>query len=170
MDNSTLPIFMRKAVQHNGKSEEAGRAIFEEREYVEIHIAGDNKSVICRKVEDRDKARWPTQYEAFKRNQEAPIEGTPLKEWPILTVSQIAELEAMNVRTVEALAELSDTGINNYGMGGRELVKQATAFLDVSADAKAAQKYAKKAEKLTKEVKMLKDQIKELAARVPEVA
>lgn len=166
MDTSIFPIFQTQAVQHNGKSEEAGRAIFEDREFVEIHIAGDNKSVVVKKVDQTIIDRWPEQYAAFKAGKEAPVDGMPIQEWPMLTVSKVAELKALNIKTVESLAELKDTGIQRIGMGGRELVKQAQAYLKVSKSAAAAQKYAKENEKLHDEIDMLKAQIKELSDKM----
>lgn len=166
MSNSIFPIFQTQAIQHNGKSEEAGRPIFEDREFVEIHIAGDNKSVVVKKVDDAIIGRWPEQYKAFKADKEAPLDGTPINEWPAITVSKAAELRAINIKTVESLAELKDTGIQRIGMGGRELVKKAQAFLKASKSTAAAQKFAAENVKLHDEIDMLKAQIKELADKM----
>lgn len=166
MSQSIFPIFKTQAVEVKAKSAEEGRPIFEDREFVEIHIAGDNKSIVVHPVRDEHKERWPEQYKAFKEGKEAPMEGTPLAEWPILTASKVAELHSMKIKTVEQLAEIKDSTINRLGMGARELVKQAQAFLDVSADVAAAQKYAAANEQLENEVAMLKQQIKELSDQI----
>lgn len=168
MDNSIFPIFQIKPVQNNAKTAEEGRPIFEDREFVEIHIAGDNKSVVVKKVDESVIERWPEQYKAFKAGNDPIIDGTPIEEWPLLTVSKVAELKALNIKSVESLAELKDTGIQKIGMGGRDLVKQAGAYLKSAKSTAAAQKYAKDNEKLKDEIKMLKDQIKELSDLITE--
>lgn len=159
---TVFPRFYIEAVQHSAKSEAAGRPIFEDREYVEIRIAGDNKSVVVRKVSEEDKQRWPTAYAAFKNGLEAPVEGTPLHHWPALSVSQVAELRALNINTVEALAALSDTGISKIGFNGRVMVAKAKAFLDTAKGTADAQKMAAENEALRADIEMLKEQIKAL--------
>ena len=112
------------------KSREEGRPIFEDVEYVKIHIAGDPKNLQDRKVQDRDIERWPLHYKAFKEGLEAPTEGTPITEWPVIGEAKRRELLALNIKTLEALAELPEGGIARLGIGARELVKKAQAALE----------------------------------------
>ena len=161
-----FPKFFEKAVENKGKSLEEGRPVFESQEYVEIHIAGDRNNVVCRKVTENDRQRWAPIYEAFKKGLVAPLEGTPINEWPALTSTRVAELKALHILTVEALAQLPDAGIARIGMDGRKLVAAAKAFLETSKDAAAAQKYAVENQQLRDDINMLKDQIKELSALI----
>lgn len=67
----------------------------------------------------------------FKANEAAhDFGGTPLKMWPRIDRGLQATLNSFNVFTVEALAELSDTNLQNLGMGSRELREQAKAWLE----------------------------------------
>lgn len=161
--SQSVPIFSTQAIELKGRSAEEGRAIYEDREFVSIHIPGDNKSVVTHKVGQKHIDRWPEQYRAFTEGKEAPLEGTPLDMWAALTPSRVAELRSMKIKTVEQLATLTDNAITRLGMGGRELVKKATAYIDVSTDVAAAQKYAAENEKLHDEIDMLKEQIKEIS-------
>lgn len=161
-----FPKFKIEPIQHIAKSEAEGRPVFVDREIVEIHIAGDAKSVVVRRVQESDKQRWPEQYEAFKKGLDQPLEGTPLNEWGSLPASRAAELKAMKIYTVEALADLDDNKIKNIGMGGRALVEKAKAFLDVSADQAVAERYAAENVKLKDDIEMLKQQMADLSKQV----
>jgi hypothetical protein len=99
-------------------------------------------------------------YENWKKGYEAPREGTPVREWPILTPAQIQNLHSMNTYTVEEIAKWTENAVVMYGMGGRELRDKARLWLE-SGDAKAEQISA-----LQVENKALKNQLSELAEQV----
>lgn len=157
-----FPKFYMKAIPNKAESEKAGRPIYRDAEYVEIRIAGDKGSVVSRKVRDEDRNRWPELYGRFKKQQEASVEGTPVEEWPVLSASKVAELKALNIFTVEALAELKDSGLANLGMGARDLQAKAKAYLDASKDSSLVQKQASEIEELKRQVDFLKKQITDL--------
>ena len=127
--------FHVKAVEQTFRSQQEGRPIYEEQEFVEILIPGDRRSMVVERVNDEHKARWPREYEAFKAGREAPLEGTPLRNWPNsqMTTARVEELVYFNIRTVEELAAVSDLHLPNLGMGGRSLRQAAITFLEVSA-------------------------------------
>lgn len=160
-----FPRFYYEPFQNKAKSDEAGRPIFDKREMVEIHIAGDNKSVTVAKVTDTHRHRWPQQYEAFKREEEIPIDGTPINEWPALSVTQVAEMKALNIHTVEALADLRDAGIQRLGMGGRQLVAKAKAYIEAASGNAGTEKLAAENETLKDRIALLESQLKELNDR-----
>lgn len=75
-------------------------------------------------------ARHYTQsYEAWRSGQELPVDGTAIKNWPVLTPAQVKTLLHLNVITVEQLAQANEETILRIGMGGRALVAQAKDFL-----------------------------------------
>ena len=160
-----FPIFRIRAVPNKPKSLEAGRPIYEDVEWVDIHIAGDNKTVVSKKVTAEHRQRWPEHYSQFKAGIENPIVGTPLEQWPVLPASKVAELKALNIRTVEDLSALTDAQIQNIGMGGRELVAQATAFIDAAKDSAGLEKLAAENSRLRDELEMLKEQIQALGEK-----
>ena len=137
-----IPMFYRRAVQDKVASENEGRPIFTELDYVQIHIPGDKNTIIDRKVRDDDKRRWAAQWQAYLDNASQPVEGTPLEQWPALSVSQIAELKALHIPTIEVLADLPENGLQKIGMGARELQARAKAFIDAAKGNGAIEKLA----------------------------
>lgn len=165
MSTGIFPKFFIKAVQDHPASEEEGRPIFKDVEYVEIRIAGDKSTVVVRKASDEDKARWQPVYDAFKAGLDQPIEGTPVDQWPALSVSKVAELKALNIHTVEALCDLPDTGLTKLGMGARELQKKAQAFMDAAKGGALEEKQAAYIARLEQKIELLEGQIKDLGAK-----
>lgn len=130
-----IPRFHTRPVEMTFKSEQAGRPIYEDQEFVEILIPGDRRSMVCERVNPEHKLRWPREYEAFQKGQELPLDGTPLRNWPNskITPSRVEELAYFNIRTVEELAGVNDLHLQNLGMGARELRQAAITFLEVAA-------------------------------------
>ena len=167
-DKSAVPViaeFYVDAVHMKAASEEAGRPIYKDYEFVRINVPGDAKTEIVQRVTDEHKNRFARQYDAFKRGVEQATEGTPLEQYPPMQPSQIRMLKALNIPTVEALAGLenNDAKIQELGLGGREMVKSAVAYLAVAADSAEAQKYAIENERMKSEIDDLKTQVQELA-------
>jgi hypothetical protein len=158
--------FFNRAIQNNHLSSIEGRPIFETYPFVRILIPGDKSTVIERKATDADKQRFRSQWQAFESGQ-APVEsGTPIEQWPPLTVSQVAEFRAMHIRTVEHLAGLSDGNISKLGPGGRELVSKAKAYMAQAKDSAEAQRLAGENEHLKNDIARLQEQMATLAARL----
>lgn len=129
--DGTIARFYVRPVQNNFKSQQAGRPIFEDQEFVEIHVPGDRKTVVDTHVKEEHRRRWPRAYAAFKEGREAPLEGTALSEWAGITASQVEELRFSKVLTVEQLAALSDDQLNKtIAMGGFKLRASAQRFLE----------------------------------------
>ena len=75
------------------------------------------------------------QIEKFKAGSNANVlSGTPLKQWPRADRGLVATLAALNIHSVEQLAEISDGNLQNIGIGARELREQAKAFLALAKD------------------------------------
>lgn len=82
-------------------------------------------------------------YGLFKQGTEIPIEGTHLKNWPLLTPAQAENLTAMNIFTVEEVANMNEEALQAYGIGGRDLRDKAKAYLQSADDlGKSAQEIA----------------------------
>lgn len=121
--------FYLEAIKDEEASAEAGRPIFNDREYIKIIPVGDKNTVVCEPVTQEHKMRWPHQYAAFTQQQHQPQSGTPLEQWPPLTKSQVMTFKAANVHTVEQLSNVSDGNLTNLGMGARDLREKAIAYL-----------------------------------------
>lgn len=104
-------------------------------------------------------------YAAWKKGEELPLDGTPLKLWPAI-ISSPAMLQnciASNILTVEHLAGASDEAINSIGMGGRALRETAIRWLKL-ANEKERNHAAQAITKLTTDVAQLTAQVTELLA------
>lgn len=129
--DNARPRFYIKSVKNNFRTETEGRPVFEDKEFVEILVPGDRKTVVDTLVKEEHKRRWPREYAAFKAGQEIPIEGTPLEEWPQITRSQVEELKFAHIRTIEQLAGLPDDALNrSVSMGGFALREKAQRHLE----------------------------------------
>ncbi len=157
-----LPRFYMGSKQSKEKTMEAGYPIFKEVEMVEIRIAGDNKTVIHKKVDEEIKRRWPDHYQAFKKGSEAPIEGLHLKHCPLFSEAQVRTLQGQNIHTVEALSELPDSFLTRLGMGARALQAKAKAYIKDAEGTKEVTKLAAENQRMKAEIEMLKRQISEL--------
>lgn len=73
-------------------------------------------------------------YEAYKRGEELPLDGTPIKEWPPLSPAQRVNLIALHVLTVEDLAAANAETLARIGMGAQNLVEKAKTWLQASKD------------------------------------
>jgi hypothetical protein len=96
-----IPRFHIKAVRNNFLSAKEGREVWNDEEYVELIVPGDNKNIVDVRVKDEHRERWPTKYAAFKANMEAPESGTPLDEWAGVGRSQVMELNSVHIRAME---------------------------------------------------------------------
>lgn len=162
--------FTNDSIEMKFRSEQEGRPIFEDREFVRIIIAGDRNSEVYREATPYDKERFHEVYDRFKRGMEGrdQITGTPLKQWPLMKPSQIRELEGIKIFTVEHLAALSDGQKQQLGMGAHDLVASARAYLESAKDGAAAAFYAAENERLKADIETLKQQFAELASHSEE--
>lgn len=165
MDNSNLFVeFYEDALEIPFKSKDAGRPIYEQREFVRIMVPGDSTNIIEVLATDQHKQDFPRQYDRFKKGQAAVIEGTPLTMWPVVNKSQVKECAYHEIQSVEQLAAASDSICVRMGMGYTELRNKARAWLEAAKDAALVTKQAADNDRLKGEIEMLKEQIAQLAA------
>jgi hypothetical protein len=132
--------FYKKSVKQDDASNEAGRPIFKEFDFVRIMIPGDNLTEIDTYAQDSHKQRFPRQW-AHYQNQvtnHEDIIGTPLDQWPQVTRSQADELRGLKFHTVESIADCSDQQLQRIGMvAGMSPFNfrlKAKAFLNLAND------------------------------------
>ena len=141
--------FYKKSVKQDMASDEAGRPIFKEFDFVRIMIPGDNLTEIDTYAQESHKQRFPRQW-AHYQNQVAnheDIVGTPLDQWPQITRSQADELRGLKFHTVESIADCSDQQLQRIGMvagmSPHNFRLKAKAFLNLANDsAEVAQREA----------------------------
>jgi hypothetical protein len=141
--------FYKKSMKQEDASNEAGRPIFKEFDFVRIMIPGDNLTEIDTYANESHKQRFPRQW-AHYQNQvvgHEDIIGTPIDQWPQVTRSQADELRGLKFHTVESIADCSDQQLQRIGMvAGMSPFNfrlKAKAFLNLANDsAEVAQREA----------------------------
>lgn len=165
MNEGITPYFFLEPIKNPKRTAEEGRPIFEDQERVRIFVAGDLGTQVVHPVDTGIRERFPEAYRAFKEKREMHIEGTPIRQWALLTPANIAEFEAIKIFSVEALAQVADSSLQRV-MGLREWREKAKTWLAVNKDSAAAVKYAEENVRLNDEIGELKRQMAELGAQV----
>lgn len=164
MNKGVTPIFFVEPIPDDKATEESGAVRMREQEMVRIVVAGDMLNVATSPVTAEVKERFATQYEVWKTKRiEQHIEGTPLKNWPMIPAIRVAEFNAAGVFSVENLADVSDGNINRL-VDGRVWREKATAWLKSAKDNGAAAKYAADNERLRNDIAEMRKEIEELRA------
>ena len=120
--------------------------------------------------------KYAESYKRWKAGQEMPVEGTPIKSWPVISPAQVEVIIHAGIRTVEDLASLNDEGLRKVGMGAVELKQKAKTWIEVSQDkgkvtqemaavAKQNEQLQKTIDTLTAKVEKLQEEMK--AAKKP---
>lgn len=166
--DNAIPEFEMKAVR---VADVEGKPKFEEFEFITIRVPGDRKTEWHGRVTDAHRARFPREYQAWKANQEAPTEGTPLREVPWISRAQVEELAFAHVKTVEQLANLSDAQLKGaVPMNGYALRDKAKLHLEQIDGAAPAEKLRAENDELKANMAVLQRQMAELTARLDEKA
>jgi hypothetical protein len=141
--------FYKKSVKQDIASNEAGRPIFKEFDFVRIMIPGDNLTEIDTYAQESHKQRFPRQWLHYQNQvvNHEDIIGTPLDQWPQITRSQADELRGLKFHTVESIADCSDQQLQRIGMvagmSPHNFRIKAKAFLNLANDsAEVAQRQA----------------------------
>lgn len=143
-DAAAVALFKNLAKKNETKSLKEGRPIFDDIEVVEIRFPGSrNVSVFpatafSHWTEDFTTGeqtavtyaeRFSRQYQQFKSQSAQTKSGTPLAHVPFLTEARRAELRALNIYTLEALAVVDGQELKNLGHGGRDLKNKAQEYI-----------------------------------------
>ena len=139
-DSRLAVQFYKRSVKQDIASDEAGRPIFKEFDFVRIMIPGDNLTEIDTYAQESHKQRFPRQW-AHYQNQVAnhqDIIGTPIDQWPQVSRSQADELRGLKFHTVESIADCSDQQLQRIGMvagmSPHNFRLKAKAFLNLAND------------------------------------
>lgn len=117
---------------------------------------------------EKHKADYPMAWAAYKEKRKQPSEsGLPLELWPLTTLARVEEFKSIGIRTVEALAMVSDERLRNLGMGGRDLRQKAQDYI---ASAKSAAPLAQMREEIESIKLLLKQKDEAIAALQAEVS
>jgi len=130
-DKKLFVQFFSEAVQNEFKSIEAGRPIFDDMDMIRIMYPGQRDTTVgIAHAGYQD--RFPKQWAQYKRKQTQTITGTPLGVVTWLSKGQVAELNYMNIHSVEQLAGMPDSVAQKF-MNHHQLKAQAQSYLDAAA-------------------------------------
>lgn len=139
--------YERRPIEDRTKSQAAGQYVAKDIDFVIITPAGTKDEIVkeaadwlaqvkqqCKegRMDPDWEPKFVSAYEAFKRGEELPVDGTPIKGWNVLSPAQQTNCIAANIRTVEDLAAATAEGVSRIGMGGVELKQKAEAWLKAS--------------------------------------
>lgn len=177
--DGALVTFHWDTARNESASAAEGRPIYDKTLMATVFAAGDPKSEAIHEIErhfhdNRPKRtrqalrdRFADELAAWER-QDGGVEsaGTPLSQWPSMDASLVATLRELKIFTVESLAALPDAGIQKLGMGGREWVRRAQAFLDAAKGGAPAEALIRECEALKTENAQLRTQVHDLSAQI----
>lgn len=175
--NNILPMvrFYQREVKHEYNSEQQGRPIYYMADFVEIKVPGNQYTIIDTFANESHKRLYPQQW-AFYQNQkrdmnEGDIQGTLLRDWPILTAAQARELNHYHFYTVEQVANASDDQVGKVtmvvGMSGHSFREKARAYLSRNKDSAAIEAQNEELRKRDAEIEQLKAQMAQLMDNMP---
>jgi hypothetical protein len=147
-DSVLIVVFKNFSVANPARSAAEGRPIEDDMEVCEIRIPGSRDIKVApatavshkfvdpitgyeRKITYAE--RFSYQYRQFKSNEAQTRTGTPLDYAPFLTEARRAELRALNIYTLEALAHVDGQELKNLGLGGRDMKNKAEEFMATAA-------------------------------------
>lgn len=168
-DNRAIVEFRMHPVIDGPASKEAARTIKRDVPYVKILHPGEaNLSVYDQPATDEDAARFPRQWAAFQAKQSQQITGTPLDLLFPDSPAVVANLKAASVFTVDQLAILPDTAMQNIGMGARQWQQKAKAYLEQADKGKDFHGLSARVDQLVLQSQADKDRIAALEAALAE--
>jgi hypothetical protein len=138
-DHGAHARFYKRAVPDKEKSKKEGREVCSVQDFVEILTPGDKTNIVDRPVRDEDKLRFGRQWAAYQTDAKADQDaasGTLLSAWGALPADRAEVYRFHKVATVEQLAGLNSTGLDNLakdlGPEVRKDMERAKAFLSAA--------------------------------------
>jgi hypothetical protein len=184
-DAALVAIFKPFARPNPAETAKAGRPIFDDVEVVEIRFPGRRDycvhpatafagwatdPITREQVKMTDAERFRHQYQQFKAHVGQTKQGTPLEFVPFLTEGKRAELRALNIYTIETLAQMDGEPLKNLGHGGRDLKNKAMEFIEDARKGAADTQMHAELEALKARNQMLEDDNKAMAALAAKAA
>jgi len=170
-DRPAFIQFERRAVKDNEATLREGRYVSRDEDYVlvtppyskdvvEKKVASwfdsVEKNVSNGRVPEKHFSHWKECYKRWQSGQEAPVDGTSVKDWSSISPAQCQNLINAGCRTIEDLAVANDEAMRRLGMGANDLKNKAKAWLQAAKDHGP----------LTEEVTLLKNQNKQLKGTI----
>lgn len=139
--------FKRIAVHDKKRSEELGRRVTKDVDFAFVmqpgskdqveRVATDWLAMLKNKIINGSPDAYPQEwvdgfhakYKAWQEGLDAPLNGTSVKEWPVLSPSQAENFISLHILTIEDVAAMTEQALSAYGMGARELKQKANDWV-----------------------------------------
>lgn len=139
------------------------------RDTTERKVAEWLQSLVDHAKAGRVPPEWPEQYsgafDAWKKTQEQPANGTSLKNWPAITPAQLKSCLSIGLTSIEEVATANEQIISRLGMGAVALKAAAQAWIK---EREKVGSLAIEVQTLTNKLAEAMATIEELKKRVPD--
>ena len=158
--------FYTEGVNHPGKSAEAGRPVYVDRDMVEIQWPG-SRDTVAGFAEDKAKKDQfiAFAYAKWKETRIQPESGTPIAEVPFLMPSQVKNLLDQGVKSLESLANLSDEQAGRVAFDGLVLRDKAQKYMQAAKDSALVTRMQDQLAQRDRDIAAMREQISTLNAR-----
>ena len=116
--------------------------------------------------------RMRASFDLWRRGVEVPVNGTPVRSWPVLSPSEVKRCIDANVLTVEDLAVANEPALQRLGMGARGLKDKAVTWIsERDGPGKAVQELAAikmQNEELGRQLAETQEVVRKLGAKLSE--
>lgn len=163
-DKNLFVQFYTRAVYSPFESAQKGRPVHVEQDFVKIMVPGNKLSNVDTLVTPEYQKRFAAKWDAYKAGRHQGVEGTLLSSWAALSITMVADLNAMGIHTVEQLANISDTIASKFP-GGSGLRDKAETYLEAATDASVTTRLAEEKEALEAQLADMQEQIRALQAQ-----
>lgn len=163
-DDKLVVTFYRGTRKNGQKSLQAGIPIYDPVDMVRIIQPGE-RDVAEYEATLEYQRRWPRQWAAYQANQDQDQGGTPLEMLLPAQPEIVATLKAIHINTVQQLAGMTDSAMDNVPMG-RTLVNNAKQYLSRAGEGVEYHALKKERDDLRSDVDRLMAQVDELSARL----
>ena len=160
-DQRLFVEFVSRSVQDEVQSRDMGRPIFVQVDYVRIRQPGERDEIL-RPAHRGDQQRFARRWQAYQEGRQELPAGTPLAILFPNNPEIVENLKYDKIFVVETLAGLNDTQIGNIGLGGRQFVDKAKAFLAAASNGKGLQDLFAEVDQLAAGLKAKDERIKAL--------
>lgn len=172
-DRSLTVTFYKETILQDLATAEAGHPIYKDFDFISIVTPG-GKSDLRRPVKMSDDGghppdpkRFPMAWARFQNANTVAQDGFPLEQCPFLPKAEIMGFKAGQVHTVEQLANIPDSALQNFGMMSRKWRDMALAYLARAEGNKDISQLATKYDNLLRDFESLRGQFIALSGAEP---
>ena len=168
-DDRLIVGFYRKSIVNVAMSQQQGKRICEDRDFVKIQHPGETYNIVDRAVSEQDKRRFPRQWAMYAQGKQQIPDGIPVSLLFPESPAKTDMLIGYNIHTIEQLANLSGSAIQTVGMGCQEWVNKAQDYLKQAEKGVNYHKFNTEMAAKDQQISTLERQVRELGQRIEQM-